>query len=196
MEQDFLVELMQHHRTRKSDLYDSAGENLRFYVGKAACSPALFIRGNKDPISWCHAVDVVFAKDVKKLEKKDNVKYSIGCMRYEVRFGEGCTLKKFLRGRNGQRCSLCDKETSPQADHHPLRFEDIVYGFLEERKLSYEGLGRLLKKKADFGTGAKFRDRAFAKDWIIYHDARAQYRWLCKTCNIKGNTGVKKRKRR
>lgn len=199
LDQDFFVELMQHHRSRKSDLYDSSGIPRRFHVGTACFfkGPTLCIEGNEEPISWRHAVDMVFAKDLKVLKKKDDVKYALQCMRYEVRFSEGATLQEFLRGWDGEHCSLCENKNKPQADHHPLRFEDIVEGFLEERKLSYEDIGRMPKEHARFdksGTIHLFVSRSFGKDWLTYHDARAKYRWLCRTCNIRGNTGVKKRK--
>ena len=203
LDQDFLFELMQHHRTRKSDLYDDRNGCKRlFYVGNNAfCwkGPVLCIEGNKEPISWRHAIAMVFAKDLKVLKKQDDVRYSIAVMRHEVRFCEGSSLETFRKGVKGAHCALCDTEEFMQVDHYPLRFEDMVCGFLQERKMSYEDLGNMKQKPASFddsGTIYLFTARTFAEDWIRYHEKRAQYRWLCRTCNVRGNQGHKKRKRK
>ena len=203
LDQDFFLELMNHHPNRRTDLYDRSGLPRRFHVGKNAAycfkGKALCIEGNEEPISWHRAVNMIFAKDVKVQNKKHDVKYAIQSMRHEVHFGDGAKLRDFLRERDGKHCALCGTDKNLQADHHPTRFEDIVGGFLEERKLSYADIGRMPKKNASFdksGTIHFFASKPFREDWLTYHDAKAKFRWLCKSCNIRGNRGIKKRKRK
>lgn len=72
-------------------------------------------------------------------------------------------------------CARCGGREYLQVDHHGTAFDDLLRGFI-----ALEGM----PEYDDFGTGG---GRVFAQPWLAkwraYHDERAHYQTLCRSCN-------------
>ena len=206
IDQRFFLEILKHHPTKTSTLYDTKGRPRKIYVGMSIYkSPALMIEGDIEPISWTKCVKRIFAKDLDRENTKESYRLSIAAMRHQVFHGKGSAIKLFLESKSisDRSCEMCkvqDGEDGIQidVDHYPIRFEDLVESFLQYKNMNHKDLGKMKKTNAAFdktGVIHVFQSETFANEWQKWHDTKARFRFLCNGCNIRGNTGIKKRKR-
>jgi hypothetical protein len=80
-----------------------------------------------------------------------------------------------------RKCALCEKRDNLEVDHHPTKFRDIKKDFLDflesldtQDVKVYWNLGQY-----------HLKDDQIKASWSCFHLKKAQYRFLCSTCNQK-----------
>jgi hypothetical protein len=73
-------------------------------------------------------------------------------------------------------CDNCKKTTRFIAvDHYKLSFKELMTTFLNIIKLDINDI--------EVGNDHKLKNKNLAYKWLIYHDTRAVFRILCRSCN-------------
>ena len=101
-------------------------------------------------------------------------------LRTEIHDG---TKKQFwLQNAANQTCENCKEKTDKLAtDHYPISYKQILDTFLASENL--ENHLSTLQVYETQDNELRLVDRDFAKRWLTFHDERATYRLLCKSCN-------------
>jgi hypothetical protein len=80
---------------------------------------------------------------------------------------------------NNRRVGICDncnkKSTYIAVDHYKLSFKELMTTFIDIMKLDILSI--------EISDNYKLIDRELADKWLIYHDTRAVFRILCRSCN-------------
>jgi hypothetical protein len=129
-------------------------------------------------VSWRDCVRHLYGKfDVDKI-KEQNVRSAFRNTIWDKRQRENYLILE-------RKCTLCQKEDIRLSmDHYPIPFKKICNDFL-----IMENITILLS--IDIQTdGIQYflSDENLKNKWILYHDAIAQYRVLCISCNSKNGS--------
>lgn len=122
-------------------------------------------------VSLNQCIKSLFGKSINHIE---DVK---SAMRIAI-WGEGLKLTTY-RIENKNKPNECGHFDDSHIDHYPVSFQKILDDFvrinnlkLEEVKIYKEGIQYYLKDK-------KLKDK-----WVEYHESKANFRKICKKCNI------------
>tara|TARA_R100001440_G_scaffold16888_1_gene28624 strand:- start:4361 stop:4999 length:639 start_codon:yes stop_codon:yes gene_type:complete len=89
------------------------------------------------------------------------------------------TYNYFLNNEN-RFCMKCGNDENIEVDHiYPFKF--IVDEFIKKNKIQLEEI----KYKKDFIFRDSFRDLDLKERFYNFHKLKAEYQYLCKTCNLK-----------
>ena len=87
---------------------------------------------------------------------------------------------KTRKGRRVGICNNCDIQTPDiSVDHYPVPYSLIFDSFVKDNRIALRDVEVLENENNEL----KIKDDALASKWFMYHDAHAQYRLLCKSCN-------------
>ena len=112
----------------------------------------------------------------KKMPKKEKSMRDIVWRHKRMRFLK--SHAQFVRRVPMAECMLCHQLSKVAVDHFPISFQQI-----QDEFWVLNGV-----------RGDSKRKRAWDKAWVEYHDKRAEFRLLCKSCNSKGgNYGYEKK---
>lgn len=83
--------------------------------------------------------------------------------------------KDFLKHMKEKRCFLCSSVHDICVDHYPIPFIAIVDDFFQNSEISWKDI---VPTKNNIEHNVKFRQL-----WIDFHDEKASFRLLCRSCN-------------
>lgn len=134
-------------------------------------------------VSWVTCVNAMFGKTTPAAAvKRNNVKSAFResvsmTARYQF------ILHHPLTGDS--QCSVCgNKELDKfEVDHKNISFMKLLEAFLKEKNLKMEDVG--IQKSEDTSDAYQFvlSDKQMENEWILFHDTKAEFQWLCSTCN-------------
>lgn len=103
-------------------------------------------------------------------------------LRTEIHDG---TKKQFWlqnASNQNQTCENCKEKTDKVAtDHYPISYKQILDTFIASEKIENNLLSLQVYETED--NELRLVDRDLAQRWLTFHDERASYRLLCKSCN-------------
>ena len=117
-------------------------------------------------------------------------------MRHAIRL----QIKNYKRSHLTEICALCKSRHRIEVDHYPRHFVEIKEDFIEMKKKKGQlppSEFRWHPKKGNFmfkdgNKNNDYYDKKWKLAWQRYHNTKAEYRYLCSTCNKKTNQVSKK----
>lgn len=88
-------------------------------------------------------------------------------------------------------CEECQAKDVPiQVDHYPITFQQILDEFILDLECMPNECFKLIKIAKGDNDGITFilEDEALMERWVSYHDEIAEFRPLCKECNVKNGS--------
>jgi hypothetical protein len=95
--------------------------------------------------------------------------------------------RKFRESRDEQICEECLSYNNIHVDHYLISFMEILNNFLENNNVSFFEIDSLANVHT-FKKTIEYKTKNIEKDWIDYHNEKATYRLLCRSCNSKFRT--------
>lgn len=145
-------------------------------------------RGRSDTVSYISCVTNVFRRKGPQFSSA-----SAGADRQEVAnaFRDATfdgARKAFYNQHHDERasCHCCDGQRGLQVDHCGDPFAKILDDYLSERGLR---LDDICAERVSNVTCAIVDPRIDLREWLAYHDARAQFVFLCGPCNSRKGSG-------
>ena len=150
-----------------------------FYKNKndAQCDP-----GVEDDISWTLCIRNLYGRFD---HDEQLIKDIHSAFRFEshLQTKTAYFIAKTNKNRNGRRVGECNycKIVTPDisVDHYPVPYISILDSFVKDNRIALRDVEIIENEDNEL----KIRDEALASKWLMYHDAKAQYRLLCKSCN-------------
>jgi len=135
----------------------------------------------EDDISWKLCIRNYYGK-YKPLQLKIQDIHT--AFRNEAYFGNLEIYRKKYLYADDAKCSECSKDIESKCsklvvDHYPTPFKKIYDSFIEEKNIE------LIKTIVyeNFDNMIRLKDNILTKEWLKYHDNKAEFRLLCKSCN-------------
>ena len=99
--------------------------------------------------------------------------------------------KDFFLNSNYKHCQDCGLSNAINIDHFELPFQEIVDKFIFENNIDF----CRIKVFENSSNLYEFEDKKLQQEWVQFHDEKAKFQFLCKSCNSSnGSYGYKKRK--
>jgi len=180
----FIMELVEYHPTKKIKL-----ENVEWLMMKNRppyFTTALYYKNKgkdeDDDISWKLCIRNLYGKFDNDKNKLDDITKAF---RFETYFGfrpqfflDNTTNRN---GVNNAMCVKCGDYTSDiHIDHFGNPFKNILKSFLKDNNINIEDLGVYETDTNEI----RLKCEDTATKWLKYHDSKATYRVLCRSCNI------------
>jgi len=169
-------ELVKHHPTKKI----TNVEYLFMDKRPPFNGISLFYKSNDshkiDDISYVICIKNLFGKFKISKQYTDDVKTAF---RNEIVNG---TRKTYYLSNQNDKCAHCCKHTGDiTVDHYPTPYKDIFDDFMSTNNIVMNSVD-IYENECN---SILLSDHLLKTDWVRYHDTRATYRMLCRTCNSK-----------
>jgi hypothetical protein len=153
--------------------------------------PALFIKNidndKEDDVSYKSCLKNLFGKYDREENNKDRI---LRTFRDSI---SNSKKKNYFLFNYDNGCENCSSFDNINIDHYNLSFQKILDNFLSSNS-NIKFLS--LKVFENANNIFEFEDKNITEKWIEYHDSRATFRILCKSCNSSnGSYGYKKNKK-
>ncbi len=137
----------------------------------------------EDDLSWKLCIRNLYGKFNKNKNYEIDVKNSF---RNESHYG---SKELFLKNNTSLKneifygkCSNCNIITNDKhVDHYPIPYVEILDKFINENNINLFNIDIYENDKSEI----RMKNKDFAKKWLNFHDSLANYRILCRECNIK-----------
>ena len=137
-----------------------------------------------DDISWNECIRNIFGKyDINKNKIRDVEE----AFKNIINTG----TKKFYKLKNDNVCCICENLYNIETDHKDIPYIKILDDFRIENNIDTLINIEIYEDKNDM---IQLKDKTLHNKWLKYHDDRANYQLLCKTCNIKKGSSKYKSK--
>jgi Protein of unknown function (DUF3223) len=129
-------------------------------------------------VSWTHCFNPITSIKLLKGAMREAIEYQID------------TFRKKMKNEKIYTCQLCDVHFArsniiSHVDHYPISFEKLFQEFTNNWK-KHSDLPTFFHEKANTYQPLFFEeDLQFKTEWIDFHDKKANFRLLCRTCNLK-----------
>lgn len=135
----------------------------------------------EDDISWKMCIRNLYGK---YNGEKDKVKDTENAFRTVISKG---TRTQYLLNNTSVTnahivgiCNNCNmKSNQITVDHYLLPFMTILQTFLDENNIQLNEIDVFENERNEI----ELKDKKLSSMWLTYHDEKAQYRLLCKSCN-------------
>jgi hypothetical protein len=178
-----VIELLSYHPTKH--ITKDTIEYLKLKVRKPFNKLALFYKYRhgviEDDISYILCIKNLFGKYNRDKQYEEDV---MSAFRNESHVG---TKKKYFIDNTSIEndvfigvCNNCKRKTKDiTTDHHILPYKQIFQDFLKQEGVILLDVDILENEQNEI----RIKDIQLAMKWREYHDSKAQYRLLCKSCN-------------
>jgi len=193
IENRYIIELIKYHPTKQ--LYNNNIEWLKMKTRPPYNKLALFYKyknnNTEDDISWKICIRNLYNKYIREKEYEKDVKTAF---RNESHIG---SKKQYfidntdlINNEYTGKCNNCKITTVDiTTDHYPIVYQEIFDTFINENPIKLSTVNIFENEHREI----RFKDDVLANKWRIYHDNKAKYRLLCKSCNSYfGDYGYKK----
>ena len=179
----YIIELVKYHPSKQIDINKVAWLKMkkRPPYNKLALFYKYYDNTKEDDISWILCITNLFGKYDRNKEYENDVKTAF---RNESHFGSkkqyfidntDITNNEFTGECNNCKITTTDITT----DHYPIPYKKIFDTFINDKGLRLCDFDIFENEQFEI----RFKDRDFADEWLNYHDDKATYRLLCKSCN-------------
>ena len=180
IEDKIIRDLIKYHPTKTIDINNI--EWLKMKIRQPFNTLALFYKYKnseiEDDISWKLCIRNLYGK---YNHDKENLNDINSAFRNESHLG---TKKQFLVNNtilNTLICNNCKDTENITTDHYKISYKEILDNFI---KLNNINLCDIMIFE-DKNNTIRIKDEDLASKWLLYHDSKADYRLLCRSCNSK-----------
>ena len=181
---EYIIELITYHPTKILNI--SNMKWLKMKKRPPYNTLALFYKDKKtfniDDISWKLCIQNLFGKYDKSKEKLKDIN---SAFRNESHIGSkknyhiNNTIK--INENFGGICKNCNiKTTNITTDHYPIPYKKIFEDFLNENDIQTLNDIEIFENSE---LVIRLKNTELASNWLEFHDCKATYRLLCRSCN-------------
>ena len=123
--------------------------------------------------SWRSAIQIAHARDPEEARAAKQRHKLLFALRDAIRPG----MRDFRSACEPTECSVCGSTEQVTTDHATPPFIRIALEFIE--------LNQAIRLREVQGCGDLIADDGLKVQWIAFHDTRASYQLLCRSCNSK-----------
>jgi hypothetical protein len=183
LENKDIIELLQYHPTKK--LHIDNIEYLKILSRPPYNKPSIFYKykdaDENDDISWKLCIQNLFGKYTPEKNYTNDV---INAFRNESHIGSkkqyfinNTRLKNDLFCGECSNCKIITNDIT--TDHYPITHKEILDDYIKENNITLSNVEIFENEQNEM----RIKNKNIANEWSIYHDSRALYRLLCKSCN-------------
>lgn len=178
-----IIELIKYHPTKQLDINNI--DWLKMKSRPPFNKLALFYKYknniNEDDISWKLCIRNLYNKYIRNEEFIKDVK---SALRNESHFGSKKQYFKdnayYNNDKYNGKCNNCKIITTDiTTDHYPTTYLEIFDDFINENSIKLSNINIFENNNCEI----RMEDNDLASKWRDYHDNKAKYRLLCKSCN-------------
>ena len=183
IEDKIIKELVKHHPTKRIDV--NKVEWFKVELRPPLNTPALFYKYKNntiiDDISWKLCIRNCYGKYNRDKEYENDVKTAF---RNESHIG---TKKQYFINNTTIKnnifigiCNNCNQKTENiTTDHYILSYKEILDKFITINTINLNNIDIFENEDNEI----RIKDKNLSSKWLNFHDNKAQYRLLCKSCN-------------
>lgn len=136
---------------------------------------------NEDDISWKTCIRKLYGKHDGEKDKMKDIENAFRTVAYKGERTQYFQNNTFVTnaGTVGI-CNHCNiKSNQISVDHYLMPFKTILQTFLDENNIHLNEIDVFENERNEI----ELKDTQISSMWLTYHDEKAQYRLLCKSCN-------------
>lgn len=187
---DELINVLLHHPDQRVQKKENVEYLLVKYHHQWISTRSLYIKtkGNEeDSISWNHCIRNMFGKFDNRKRTLKHVKQAFrqeveGTSRRDFFYTKLDDVEKIGTSWYGT-CEQCKTRKIISSDHKGYPFKMILKDFLNLEQKKEEDVS-----VHDDNGLHRISNRELAKKWVKFHDDKAEWQFLCRSCNSKNGS--------
>jgi len=187
---DELISLLLHHPDRRVTKKEDVEYLVVKYHQQWISTRALYIKTKgreEDSVSWNHCIRNLFGKFDNQKRSLKHIQQAFreeieGTSRREYFYTKLDDVEKKGLSWHGT-CEQCKVRGIITSDHKTYPFKMILRDFLNQEQKKMDDV-----RVHDVDGVYRIVDRDFADKWITFHDEKAEWQFLCHSCNSHNGT--------